>query len=294
MAAIFTTFVLIVVGGAVRASGSGLACPDWPLCQGRVMPPPERGTAIEVAHRLLATTAGVFTLALALFAARLRRTAPAIFYGALAAGILLLAQILLGAAVIFARLPAALVTAHLGLAAAFAATLVLIAVAGYRGRIGPQHSLAAPNSTALLILGTAAATFGLLLVGAYVGSSGSSLACSQWPLCNDTLAPNGDWRVWINFAHRLLALATAALMALAVASAIKSAVAREVLIPLFGAALLTAVEIAVGALNPILRVPLAVAVTHLALAILIWLQLIAALAFAVGDIHRSKPTPSSA
>ena len=58
VAAIAFTYALIVIGGIVRVSGSGLGCPDWPTCYGSVLPPLVIHAIIEFSHRF---TAGIVT-----------------------------------------------------------------------------------------------------------------------------------------------------------------------------------------------------------------------------------------
>src|ERR1700682_5396790 len=59
-------FVLLLVGGLVHATGSSLACPDWPLCYGQAFPPMEGGIRFQVTHRFAAGTVGILTLVLAM------------------------------------------------------------------------------------------------------------------------------------------------------------------------------------------------------------------------------------
>ncbi|HYV65113.1 MAG TPA: COX15/CtaA family protein [Myxococcales bacterium] len=63
-AAAFLTIVLIVAGGLVTNTDSGLACPDWPTCFGSPMPRMVGGVAVEHTHRLIATAVGLCTLGL--------------------------------------------------------------------------------------------------------------------------------------------------------------------------------------------------------------------------------------
>ena len=63
-AAAFLTLVLIVAGGLVTNTDSGLACPDWPTCFGSPMPHMVGGVAVEHTHRLIATAVGLCTLGL--------------------------------------------------------------------------------------------------------------------------------------------------------------------------------------------------------------------------------------
>src|SRR6266852_6240053 len=62
LAAIFA-YLQIALGGVVRVSGSGLGCPDWPLCNGRPYPPANVHSIIEYSHRAVGSVTGVLIIA---------------------------------------------------------------------------------------------------------------------------------------------------------------------------------------------------------------------------------------
>src|SRR5260370_9147443 len=92
------TFLLIVLGGIVRVSGSGLGCGDsWPLCNGQFFPPLDLPTFIELSHRLVPTLVTPLILATAYVAWRRYRTVRLIVCPSLLPVALVVIQILLGA-----------------------------------------------------------------------------------------------------------------------------------------------------------------------------------------------------
>src|SRR5262245_64396700 len=126
----FTTavvmFALIVVGSIVRTTGSGLACPDWPLCHGRLIPPLQFNVLVEWFHRLVALLVSLLlatTVGLVAFHRELRAR-----LGALAglAVLLLGAQILLGALTVWKLLDPAIVGGHLAVALLLFSCMVLL------------------------------------------------------------------------------------------------------------------------------------------------------------------------
>src|SRR5215212_8193261 len=89
---------LIVLGGVVRITGSGMGCGDhWPRCDGAWFPPLDLPTLIEIGHRWAAALVSVTVFAVALVAWRRHRNEPALRNPALLAAVLLVAQVLLGA-----------------------------------------------------------------------------------------------------------------------------------------------------------------------------------------------------
>ena len=69
-------YLQIALGGLVRVLGSGLGCPDWPLCNGRPYPPANVHAIIEYSHRAVGTVTGLLiigTVVLAWVVYRTRR-----------------------------------------------------------------------------------------------------------------------------------------------------------------------------------------------------------------------------
>jgi heme a synthase len=128
IATVVTTLVLVAVGGAVRATNSGLACPDWPRCYGMWVPPADFHIWLEHSHRLIAGVVGIMVAVLGVWAIARFRDRPDILWPAVVAGVFVVAQAGLGAVVIFLQLQAEVVTAHLGMAMIVLAALAYLTV----------------------------------------------------------------------------------------------------------------------------------------------------------------------
>jgi heme a synthase len=271
--ALVLTYVLIVLGAWVRATGSGLACPDWPTCYGDWLPlpgdiPAGAGYAyhqvmLEWAHRLLAgVILGPLILLIGWLAWRARShnaRLPA-YAGVLIA--LLLVQAGLGGVTVLDQNSPWSVALHLS--AALVLFSVLWLIFDRAGRlVAGGHGGAGALGVGVWLLALAA-----MASAAMTTKSGASLACSTWPLCAGALIPDlSDPAIRLNFSHRILAAAVG-LGALALVGATRAqhgaqALARSVLI-------LVVAEIGLGALVVIWQVPIVTAVLHQALGVLVF------------------------
>lgn len=274
VATVFLGYVLILIGGVVRIEGAGLGCgDDWPICNGKVVPTFSYLTTIEYIHRVVAGAILLLTSWLVLAAWRGLPRFDVRRWLALAALGLVLAQAGLGAITVFAELDPRAVTAHLGMAEAYFAIMIVIAIIGST-RIGHTERRPAPTVARAAIAATVT-TFGLLLTGAYTASSGAAWACPEWPLCGEKYVPTGWSLVDIHVLHRWLALLTVASIAWLLFVAIREAGARARVTRLAEAALmLTLAEVTVGGANIWFELADWVRISHLAFATLVWGSLV--------------------
>lgn len=197
------TYLLIVLGGIVRITGSGMGCgDDWPLCDGKLIPPMDLPTLIEYGHRLVAAAVSILVAALALWAWRRRAAVGWCGRSRLAtwALVLLIAQVMLGAVTVWLELPPWSVILHLGTAMALLAVLLIAAL---RPRAVTQEGERNDRgSLAWTLTGLGAL---VVLLGALVANLDAAPACQGFPLCNDLWLPGPSWRVQLHWLHRFAA-----------------------------------------------------------------------------------------
>ena len=271
---IVATYALVVLGGVVRVTESGDACPDWPRCHGELLPPLETAVLIEFSHRLLASLVGLLVLATAIFAWRQRQ--PVLRWGAIAAVVLVVGQIVLGGVTVLSDLESSLVTAHLALASALLATLLLVTLSSFdlRPAEAAEHRASAA-SVRNLVAFAALATFALMLTGSYVSGSGAGLAFRDWPLFDGRLMPEAGRLAMIHATHRLAAAAVGLLLAYVAIRAWRSmAWHRPVTLGAALALVLYAAQVLVGAANVWTLLQPAASAAHLALAEALWVTLV--------------------
>ncbi len=126
------TLILMAIGSATRVMNAGLACPDWPLCYGTLVPRAQMNLQVflEWFHRLDAALIGVGAIALTVTSWWNRRQLPAwLPWAATFALGLIVFQGVLGGLTVTQLLRFDIVTAHLGTALLFFTTLLVMGTA---------------------------------------------------------------------------------------------------------------------------------------------------------------------
>jgi heme A synthase len=268
------TYLLIIMGGIVRVTGSGLGCGvknDWPLCHGGLLPPLQPTAIIEFSHRWIAAVATALVIALAVSAWTWQRRHNRVVIASSVAAVLFVVQIALGALTVEFKLPGSIVMIHLANALLLLAVLVYVAAISLLGERSGQGVPGTRSRRVQWLLIAAAGTYLLALSGAFVVVNSAGSACSGWPLCG------GGWQLpasdaaTINVVHRVVAGIVALLVGGIMVALVRDA-SEDPRIRVIAAAVIAVVllQIAAGALVVELGLAAPLRALHIALASALW------------------------
>ena len=161
--------LIVVTGGAVRLTGSGLGCPTWPECEpGSLVNVPEQGIhgVIEFGNRLLTFLLLFISLGTFITVMRLKKGhRKGLFWTSLGLGLGIVAQAVLGGITVLTGLNSWIVGAH------FLVSMGLIVIATFlfwysRGRRVLTPNKAISRLSALLVpVGATVIVIGVILTG---------------------------------------------------------------------------------------------------------------------------------
>ncbi|MDQ1710066.1 MAG: heme o synthase [Frankiaceae bacterium] len=228
VATVAATLLLIGLGGLVRATGSGLGCPDWPGCYGKVLPPAGDAHAwIEHIHRYWASVVIALIGWLAVEARRSGQPAGVRRLTLWGLVPLVVGQAVLGAVVVWIKLQWLSVSGHLTLALSVLALATWLAVDALRRdgvlRVSAAEAAAA-RPLARMTAVTTALVFAQMILGSMVTGFDAGMAYGTFPSFNGHPLPRFNhgfvFRQSLHVGHRLVAFA---LLAMIVGLLIRSA-----------------------------------------------------------------------
>jgi protoheme IX farnesyltransferase len=289
---VVATLLLVTIGVIVRATGSGMACPDWPGCHpGRFLPSLDDGAGvwIEWLHRTVAVVIGFLVLGLAIVGWRDHRDRPAILWPSLGAVALVGFQAWLGRETVRLGNSGESVTAHLAAAMALVGVIVfLLARSSFPAQLTGRGS----QRFTLLSAFAAASVFALLLFGSQVTARGAALVFPDWPLMNGSPLPAlDDELVTAHTLHRWVAVVVGLFVAALAVLAWRTQRQRPWLVAMAAlAAVLYPIQAVVGGLQVITRLEGWTQTLHVALGAVLW-ALFVALATVSYYAARSEAVP---
>src|SRR5919112_2677794 len=279
--------LIVLTGAAVRMTGSGLGCPDWPKCYGRTVAPLESHAVIEYTNRLLSGFVGIAVIAAGALAwfRRPFRWHLALFGGFLPIGVM--GQAILGALVVKHHLAPGLVMGHFILSmilldSAFALAWCARYEPGERGyssdRLGVWAVRAlVPLGQLTIVLGTIATAS-----GPHAGSHGNDLVKRFDFRGSDTLT-------WVVNRHGVVAAVFGLALCAVWLILRRSGGDRRALRPLTVTIGLVALQGLLGIVQYRAELPAELVWLHVALATLTWLSVLWTVASAGRLAPREAP-----
>ena len=291
LAAAMLTTLLVAMGGIVCATESGAACPDWPGCYGRIIPPPHIAPIIEYTHRFIALLTGPLVIAAAVVSWRRTRTIRWITRPLTVAVLFVAAVVVFGAFAVLTGLPRPVAALDLGSALIALGLVVTAATVAHALRGNPEtpDRLSARTGLTRLSVLAMAAVYAVYVGGILVAGKGSPTRCLGWPM----------WRIvandvsgWPQVARLVIGIGAAVLIVAVVLQGWRSGAGMRRVATWLAAAFL--VELAVGAVIVAGSASAVLAVIHVAAAAALWSLLVvltvrAGLESASQAVHSKAP-----
>ncbi len=122
------TYIVVYLGAYTRHTESSLACLDWPLCNGSAFPGFTGPVGIAFTHRIAALVLVIGMAALLSYTIRMRDSRPDLYWGSIIALVLVIAQSLGGAAVVWSRMDVFATLSHGTIVSLFFGTLAYLCI----------------------------------------------------------------------------------------------------------------------------------------------------------------------
>lgn len=255
-------FAIAILGSWVRINNAGLTCPDWPLCNGQLVPTLHGGVVLEWSHRLVAFLEGFVVLGAIVTGLRARAKIAGVTPVLVALGIIFVMQVSLGGATVFLANSPFSVMLHWGMGMGLLATLTALAVLATLAPAPGTIARIGDGASPALAL-AAGFAFVTMCVGAYVSSSYAGLACATVPACDGTLLGTSSAQL-VQMLHRLAAFAFAAVAIFATLAAWQTGSSARVRAFASLGMLLVLGQIALGIGNVLWHLPIVLREAHAA------------------------------
>jgi heme A synthase len=263
----------VTLGGIVRVTGSGLGCPDWPLCYGQVIPPFKLDTLIEYSHRLSGMMLGILVLLMCIGFVRSNNKHKSKLTTRLSilALVLVVAAGLLGGVTVLTELSKWMRLVHLGVAEILITCLCAIIVF----ELPAQKVIGVIRYKIIgqMVAFSVGITLFSILFGSYVVGSGYSAVCGTWPLCRGDFFPT-DLFSFMHMAHRYLAIVLLVSFAsFAYVSIVKFGLINRFSISVVGGLVILVAQIILGAIIIWTGFASEFKAMHLTMATLFWVAI---------------------
>jgi cytochrome c oxidase assembly protein subunit 15 len=279
--------LIVLTGAAVRLTGSGLGCPDWPKCYGKALPPLSTHALIEFGNRAVSGLVGVMTVVVAVLAFTRRPFRRDLALLALSLPLGVTAQAVLGGFTVREHLAPGFVMAHFGLS-----MVVLVGAVALAWRATYEPGLRPRSNDRLAVWSIRAlAPFGALtiLVGTAATAAGPHAGGSPGQRIHRLYFKGADTLKWVVHRHSTIAALFGVMVIAVWLLHRRRGASAGALEPLTVLGVLLAAQGLVGSVQYELALPTDIVWVHVALATLTWLTVLWAVATAGQLVPRVAP-----